>query len=142
MKTFLLITAITLGTSLAHAQKIKEADVPPAVKASFARQYPNIQTVKWEKERENYEANFDLKKVETSVLIEPNGNILQAESEINVTELPKEAMEYISKNCPGKKIKEAARITDPKGIISFEAEIDKMEYVFDAKGNFLIKRPE
>src|ERR1035437_6489477 len=127
MKTFFLIAAIGLGTGICQAQKIKEAEVPASVKAAFARQYPNIQSVKWEKEKGNYEAGFDFKKVETSVLIDPNGTILQAESEINVSELPKEVAEYISKNCSGKKIKEASRITDPKGVITFEAEVDKMD---------------
>jgi hypothetical protein len=40
---------------------------------------------------------------------------------------------------PGKKIKEASHITDAKGVISYEAEIDGVDYIFDADGKMLRK---
>ncbi len=142
MKTFILIAGLSLGLSIANAQKIKEADVPAPVKATFARQYPDIKSVKWEKEKGNYEAGFDLYKVETSLLMDEKGTILETESEIKVSELPKEVSDYITKTLPGKKIKEASRIVDPKGMITFEAEVDKLDYIFDSKGSFLNKKTE
>lgn len=137
MKKTAMIIALGLGLSSANAQKIKESDVPAAVKATFAKQYPDIKSVKWEKEGVNYEVGFDLKKVETSVLIDASGSILETESEIKVNELPKETSDYVTKNLPGKKIKEASRIIDTKGVITYEAEIDKVDYIFDATGKFI-----
>lgn len=142
MKTFILIAALGLGAGCANAQKIKEADVPAAVKVTFEKQYPDIKSVKWEKEKGNYEAGFDLNKVETSLLMDEKGIILETESEIRVSELPKEVSDYITKTLPGKKIKEASRIVDPKGVVTFEAEVDKVDYIFDAKGNFVKKQAE
>lgn len=139
MKTILIIVLFTLGVRSANAQKIKEADVPASVKATFAKQYPEIKSAKWEKENANYEAEFDLQKVETSVLMDASGSILETEAEIKVSELPKEASDYLTKNLPGKKIKEASKIVDSKGVVTYEAEIDKSDYIFDAAGKFIKK---
>ena len=137
MKTLTMIIALGLGVSYAHAQKIKESEVPAPVKAGFSKHYPDIKSVKWEKEGANYEAEFDLKKVETSVLIDASGAILETESEINVSELPKAVSDYVTKNLSGKKIKEASKIIDTKGIVTYEAEVEKTDYIFDANGNFI-----
>ena len=139
MKTITIITLFSLGVNYASAQKIPEAEVPSLVKATFVKQYPDIKSVKWEKEDANYEAEFDLKKTETSVLINPSGSIVETESEIKVSELPKEVSEYVTKNLLGKKIKEASKIIDTKGVITFEAEIDKVDYIFDAFGKLIKK---
>lgn len=139
MKTITVITLFSLGVSYANAQKITEAEVPASARATFVKQYPDIKSAKWEKEGANYEAEFDLKKVETSVLIDPSGSILETESEIKVSELPKEVSEYVTKNLLGKKIKEASKIIDTKGVITFEAEIDKVDYIFDAFGKLIKK---
>ena len=96
MKTILTITLLTLGLGTISAQKIKEAQVPDSVKAAFSKQYPGIKGAKWEKDGVNFEAEFDLNKIETSVLISPNGIVLATELEINISELPKEAINYIA----------------------------------------------
>ncbi|MBC7865300.1 MAG: hypothetical protein IAF38_20155, partial [Bacteroidia bacterium] len=41
-----------------------------------------------------------------------------------------------------KKVKEAAKITDAKGVVTYEAEIDNADYIFDSTGNFLKKEIE
>ena len=141
MKTILTITLLTLGLGTISAQKIKEAQVPDSVKAAFSKQYPGIKGAKWEKDGVNFEAEFDLNKIETSVLISPNGIVLSTEMEINISELPKEAINYIAKNLVGKKIKDASKIIDNKGEVTFEAEIEKVDYVFNEKGLFIKKNP-
>ena len=51
MKKYLMFTlAAALGLTMANAQKLSAAQVPAAVKNSFAKAYPN-QAVKWEKEK-------------------------------------------------------------------------------------------
>jgi hypothetical protein len=136
MKKIILASAIGITSITVNAQKVKESEVPQPVKTSFSKQFPGAKVEKWEKENGNYEAEFDFKKIETSALFNSSGNLLETEIEIKASELPKMASEYIAKNLGGKKVKEAAKITDAKEVVTFEAEVDDADYIFDAKGNF------
>mgnify|MGYP001601990137 CR=1 FL=1 len=77
--------------------------------------------------------------VEGTVLISPDGTILETEDEVELNTLPKAISEYVSKNFGGKKISEAYKITDAAGVVSYEAEVGKDEYMFDANGTFTKK---
>ena len=127
MKKAILLLAVGFIAITANAQKMKEADVPAAVKGAFTKAYPNTKAGGWEKENGNFEAAFELNKVEMSVLIDPSGNITETESEIKVSELSKTITDYCAKNYPGKKIAEASKIVDAKGVATYEAEINKMK---------------
>jgi len=142
MKKIILILAIALFVNYANAQKIDAKDLPVTVTGAFAKLYPAIKDVKWEKENGNFEANFDLNKVETSVLFDPIGTLLETESEIKISELPKNATDYITKTYPNVKIKEASRIKDAKGVITYEAAWKGIEVTFDAKGTFIKEHKE
>jgi len=72
-----------------------------------------------------------------SLLLDASGNVLETETEIPVSELPRTITDYVAKNKPGKKIKEASRILDAKGVTTFEAEVDKVDLVFDKDGTFI-----
>jgi hypothetical protein len=142
MKTSVIVLALSLGFGSVYAQKIKEAEVPAAVKESFAKKYAGAKVEKWEKEGTEYEAEFDMDKIETSASFDANGNFLQSEVEIKVADLPKAVSDYVTKNLAGKKIKEASKITDAKGTVMYEAEVDEADYMFDSNGAFLKKEVE
>ena len=137
MKKTILLSIIGLIAITASAQKIKETEVPAAVKATLTKEYPNVKVKSWEKEKGNFEAEFDFKKTEMSVLIDPTGKLIETETEIKVSELPKNISEYCSTNYKNKKIKEASKIIDSQGIVTYEAEITKMDVLFDASGKFI-----
>ena len=139
MKKFIAIIFAAFSISLAPAQQLKLIDVPVAVHSSFKKLYPTIKDIKWAKEGNNFEAEFDLGKIETTVVFDGNGAMVQTESEIKISELPAAATNYIATNLAGKKIKEAAKIVDVKGVITYEAEIEKADYIFDVTGKFLHK---
>lgn len=142
MKKSILVLAMAFIAISVNAQKVKEEAVPPAIKASFERAHPNVKVDKWEKEGNNYEAEYMDNKVESSASFGPNGQVLDVEAEIAVTALPKAATDYCAKNMPGKKIKEASKITDASGKVSYEAEVDEADYIFDSNGTFLEKKVE
>lgn len=145
MKNLIAIAAVALVTNVACAQKVKEADVPAAVKEAFAKKYPGTKA-EWEKEGADYEAEFHENKVETSVVFDPNGTFKEHEVEIKTTELPKTVTEYCTKNYAGYKLKEASKINDAAGKVWYEAEVEKgkevVEMIFDDKGNFVKKSEE
>jgi hypothetical protein len=140
-KTFLTLALLSC-IAFANAQKVTEADVPAAVKTEFKSLYADVKEVKWEKEKGNYEANFSQNKTEMSVTIDAKGKLLETETTIASSTLPKAAADYMAKNLPGKKIKEASMIKDAAGKITYEAEVDEVDYKFDAQGNFLSKEED
>ena len=142
MKTALITFGIVAATFSANAQKVKEAEVPSAVKAKQTSLYPNAKVEKWGKEEGNYEAEFDNGKVETSTLFDASGNLLETETEISSSALPKGVSDYVAKNLGGKKIKESSKIVDGKNTVTYEAEVDEIDYIFDANGIFLKKSAE
>lgn len=142
MKKSILLFALGFSAITANAQKINEADVPAAIKSSLSKLHPNAKVDKWEKEGNNFEAEFTENKVETSVEFGPNGQLIATEVEMNVSDLPKAISDYCTKNMAGKKIKEASKITDASGKVSYEAEVDEADYIFDANGNFVKKEVE
>ena|SRR5437879_5595526 len=136
MKTLVTFMIAMMIGSFAIAQKIQEKNIPSSVKSSFQKQYPNTKA-KWSKEENNYEAEFNFDKEERSVLMDVSGNIIETEIEIKVSQLPKEITEYIKANYQGQTIKEAAKITDAKGVVTFEAEIKGKDLIFDSNSKLL-----
>lgn len=124
-------------SSCTFAQKIQDKDVPAAVKTTFQKSYPTTKEVKWEKEGDKYEASFDVNKVDNSVLFNANGNIIETEVEIELNQLPSGILEYVKTHYSGQKVKEGAKITDTKGVVTYEAEIKGLDLLFDSNGKFI-----
>lgn len=137
MKKILFLSILLAGSFAAQAQKIKKENVPAAVAATFAKRYPNATDVAWEKEDVHYEAGFRQNNVEHSVLLDANGNVVETETEIAVTALPATAREYLAKNYPNQKVKEAAQITDAQATVTYEAELEGVDVLFTATGQFI-----
>lgn len=133
----MFIAAGLMISLAACAQKVKEADVPAVVKDAFKKSYANAKEVKWEKEGANYEAEFEVGETDQSVVYDTSGHLIETEVEIKVDELPAEVKEYVSKNYKDMKIKEATKITDAKGAVSYEAEIKGKDLIFDSNGKFI-----
>jgi hypothetical protein len=158
MRIIITLSAVIVSITSVYAQKIKEADVPPSVKEEFKKQFPDVKKAEWEKEDANYEAEFKVSRVamdnsnakkeeiEKSVVFSASGELLETEEEIKVSALPTSVSEYVSKNYAGYKLEEAAKITDNKGAVTYEAEIEKgkeeLDLLFDATGAFIKKETE
>lgn len=145
MKKIITTTALSLlVVSFASAQKVKESEVPSAVKEAFSKKYAGTKVEKWEKEEGNYEAEFDRGKDEMSAVFNPSGTFVQEEIEIKTSALPAAATEYCKKN--GFKVEEATKITDASGKIAYEAEVEQgkeeFDALFDDQGNFIKKTKE
>ncbi len=137
MKKIILMVVLGITSNITYAQKLKTEKVPSVVKDGFNASFPNTQVKSWEKENGKYEAAFEVNKVETSALLDVDGKLVETESAINVSELPKAAIDYLSKTYKGVKIKEAAKIIESTGKIKYEAEIKGKDILFDEKGNLI-----
>ncbi len=147
MKTIITAVALVFVANTSSAQKVKESEVPKAVLSSFQEHFKGAKVEKWEKEKNGeFEAEFDLNKVETSANFSTDGKLLETETEMKVSELPKTVTDYITKNYGDYKTSEAAKIVDAAGKVSYEAEVKKgkeeMDLIFDANGAFVKKEVE
>lgn len=119
-------------------EKINNSRVPDVVQAKFTELYPGQKVQHWEKEDNDFHAKFEINKLETAVVIRKDGNLIQIENEMEVSELPGAITEYVSKNRNNMKIKEAVKITKNEGQVSYEVEgDDDTDLLFDADGNYL-----
>src|ERR1051325_10467461 len=120
MKTLIILSFIFIIAISANAQKLKESEVPSAVKLSFTKMFPDAKKVKWEKENNTYEAEIRDNHTETSASFDAAGNYLQTETEISVSSLPSNVKDYAAKNFPDSKIKEASKIISADGSLTYE----------------------
>lgn len=125
-----MLLVLGLMSPFCFSQTVKEKDIPAEVIQSFQKEFPGIKAEKWEKEGDNFEVEFRVKKIENAVVYDVSGKQLAQEVELKPSELPKFVLEYFEKNLPGKKIKEACKITNAEGIITYEAEVEDTEYKF------------
>lgn len=147
-KTFSIIAILFALSTASFAQKEKgekgekeskeKITVPATVKSALSKKYPEATKVTWEKENGNYEANWGGKSGEdNSVQFTPAGNFIEIVKAIPVSELPAPVLAYVKEHYKGAKITEAGRVTDAKGKISYEAEVNRKDIIFDEKGNFV-----
>jgi len=137
MKKFLLVALAAIVTTSSFGQKTSKDNVPQSVQDALKKSFPTAQVEKWEKENQNFEAEFDFNKEEMSALFSPEGKLIETEVDIAIGDLPAPIVDYVSKNLSGKKIKEASKITNSAGNVSFEAEVGGKDYIFDSSGNLL-----
>lgn len=142
MKIHLIIIACAAIWLTACVGKEKGDNVPESIKNKLMSMYPHASNVKWEMEGVNYEAMFKLEKNETSVILSPDGTHVQTETDVNETLLPQNVKDYVTSLLGGKKITSATVIEKPAGETSFEIEVDKEDYLFDATGQFTGKKAE
>jgi len=125
-----------------YGSTIHATVVPNAVKTAFQKQFPNAKKVKWEKEKTNeYEVSFKLDRKEVSALYLSDGKLIEVETEIFDTELPKPVVESLNKKYPNIKISEVSKIERSDNSIVYEAELKiggkKIDLLFDEKGNVI-----
>jgi len=141
MKTILVVLAMGVAITQVNAQKINAKDVPINVKSSLAKTYA-VKDVDWSKEGANYEAGFEQKGTEISVVLDGNGSILETEQEIKKSELPAAIHDLLKKDYTTYEIEETSKI-EAKGEITYEVEVEKgkqtFDLIFDVNGKLLTK---
>ncbi len=138
MKKIMIVVLLFINGA-AFAQKINASKVPAAVKTSFSKNFSGVTSVKWEKEKGNFEAGFTENGIKMSAVFDDKGNLIETETAIDIANLPAGANDYIATNYKGAKIKEAAKLKMQNGDINYEAEIKGYDLIFDANGKFIKK---
>jgi hypothetical protein len=143
MKKIIFTILFASAVLFAAAQKAeKEAvKVPAAVESKFQKDFPSAQNAKWEKEDGNYEVNFKADNATMSAVYDKDGYRNEVETEIAPDQLPPSALDYIHKNLSGVRIMGGSKIVNSKGVVTYEAELDKggkkSSLLFDAGGKYM-----
>ena len=119
MKQSLLIAAFIFISG------VLSGSVPPeAILKSFSQKFPGVKEVKWGKENDSeWEASFKFDNIITSANFSINGEWIETEKEIPVSELPETIVSAINKSHKNCKIIGAAIIESAKSETIYEADI-------------------
>ncbi len=132
MKNLFLVVLLATAT-FSFAQK----SIPTQVLEAFKKDHKNMDNVKWEKEKGNYEASFKINGLENSMLFDAKGNVLEREVAINKELLPKGVLDYVAKKYSNQIIKGTAKINSIKEGLIYEVEIKEKDLLFDKEGKFI-----
>ncbi len=140
MKQVLIMAAFALAlTAPAHAQMLKPAQVPAAVKATFKAKFSAVTSNTWEKEGDKYEAGFKQNGNTMSALITAAGALVETEMDMSPAKLPAAVRTKLASDYKSYKINEAATITRADGSTVYEAEVARggkaQDVLFNADGS-------
>lgn len=96
----IVIALAFMGTTFAsaQAQDVDQKDVPQAVSSALTQKYANATDLDWEMDGANYEAEFDMDRVDHTVLLDPSGKILMSKRDIMEKDLPQTVRTAIGQN--------------------------------------------
>jgi hypothetical protein len=121
-----ILFAVILLLAGVWAQTITEDKVPGPVRQAFQVRFPDVKSVEWKIAGDkNYEAEFALKGVETTVKFDPAGAWRETEKQILSSEVPKAVREVLGQKFKSYKIIETQdlRLFDDPGLI-YEIHLD------------------
>lgn len=124
----------------------KEYTPPDEILAVFQKEYPNKKAV-WtmeyageDNDEIRYEAKFNTNNTKALAVYDSAGALKAFVLEIPISQLPKDALDYLKKNYPEKSIHEAAVVVDDKNQTTYEVGVEKdslfYDIVFDSDGKF------
>lgn len=135
---FILILLLTFGL---YSCCDHNKDVPDKVLNSFTQMFPTATDVEWEMEDENeWEAEFEQDGQEMVACFNADGEWLETETEIESSELPVTAIEFLETEYSGWEIDEVEYVESPD-FTGFEVELEKgdeeIEINFDESGQVI-----
>ena len=144
MKKVMILAAFALALAApAHAQMLKPAQVPAAVRATFKAKFPLVKTNSWEKEGDKYEAGFKQDGITMSALITPAGELVETESDMSPAKLPAAVRAKLASDYKTYKVTEAAVLVSASGATTYEAEVSQggkhHDVVFNVDGSLAKK---
>lgn len=143
MKSITFMLASIALLSLACTEKSLE--IPQEVTTAFSQKYPSAESIKWEMEDGDYEAEFKVGDLEMSANFSKTGLWLESETALKSGNLPEAVVAGIAANFPGAKIEEAEKLDLPDSSISYEVKLEgdqDVEAVFSANGELINKTIE
>lgn len=127
------------GVASSNAQDIDKSKVPAAVKNAFMKAFPKATDIDWEMKSGNYEADFDLAKVDHKVTYTSVGKVVSQEKDIPHNQLPASIAKSIKAKYPKGRIEDVDWI-NTGGKITYKVDIEGTPDVnvwYNADGKFI-----
>ncbi len=137
------ISVFALGLLILSNACTQNPDVPEAVKSAFVQKFPNVTKVSWEiEDATSWEAEFELKNVAYSAVFSVQGEWVETEREIDMSEIPAPIQVVLDRDFLEFNVVEAEITEKPEGIF-YELEVGKgdetWELIFDVIGQLVDK---
>lgn len=135
----LIICAVFLGFAFSSCgQKVPASEIPSVVLNALTTKYAGSSDPDWEKNGNNYEAEFKYKGSELEVLLDSSGTVLMQKKEIAEKDIPATVMAAIKENYREYGIDEA-ELLEKAGITFYQVELEAgskkdLKLVFNANG--------
>lgn len=125
MKKILVGFALVIGSVIAvQAQDVAEKDVPEVVKKALSQKYANATDLEWEKHGNNYEADFDVKRIDHAAMIDSTGKILMTRRDVMEKDLPQGIRTAISQTYKGMRLDDM-ELVEKDGKTYYQLELDQ-----------------
>ena len=113
--------------------------------SAFGQKYPEIKSVKWEKETaDEWEAEFKKDGIKQSAIFLTNGTWLETEQALKPTDLPSSVASSIHTSFKDYKIEETEKVTRNDGSVVYEVSLEKgkyeLEVLFSENGSIQSKK--
>ncbi|WEK37036.1 MAG: PepSY-like domain-containing protein [Candidatus Pseudobacter hemicellulosilyticus] len=144
MRNLFLIAALTVAsTCQVFAQdkdnKVKNRDVPEAVRASFDNNFDNTTNLDWRMKDGNYKAMFQVDLREHMAEFNSSGELLSKGQKIERSEMPTNITDAVKTGYAGDKINEVYRI-EKEGQIQYMVKLNgnpKKKIIYDSNGTIV-----
>ncbi len=133
--------AAIISTS-AIAQKVAEANVPPAVLTKFSSTFSASEPVSWEMDYDNYVAKFKNNKVQIEVTYNKDGNWIKTETPISHSALPASVKSCLTRQFDIYNENDIEKVDSPQGTTySIDVECKQLNYevVISDQGDLVSK---
>jgi hypothetical protein len=138
MKKLILGLAIAGIMTNVQAQEMKATNVPAAVTTAFNKDHQTVKKVEWKlKDGNNYQAEYKEGSVEMYSMYSASGDLMETKMEIKNADLPAPVLTYVKQNYKEDEVKNAYKVTDASGTVTYKATVKDMHLVFDANGTFV-----
>ena len=112
MKTLIISMSLLIALSI---YSCKQESIPEKVATTFNHRYSNASNVDWDvEENGEWEAEFEVDEKEMSATFGQNGQWLETETEIEVSQLPEAVTLSLKNNFKGYEIEEAEYLESPE----------------------------
>ncbi len=103
----------------------ENTDGIPQSSVDFVKsEFPKAEDTEWEKEENDYEAEFKISGVEYSVEFDKDGKWLATEKEINAEDVPESVMNVLKEKYPDHKVEEVEYIITAEKTNLYEFELE------------------
>jgi len=148
MKKLLLVTFLgfftAVGLKAQDNDKLKDKDVPQAVRTAFDNQFDNTMLVDWKAKDGKYKAMFTKDMKKHFAEFNSSGELISKGEKINRDELPTPVADAVKTSYSGSNIDEVYRV-EKDGQTKFLVKLEgnpKKKVVYDAQGKVVKEKTE